>query len=111
MVGCVSGPLGGVRGPEPASSWLPLRDGERWVYQVERSWELRLGEERFHVGVTPEGIDIGRGNAPKPDAIIETDPATLRALVFGDRKLAGAPVEIGGDARIGRAFFRLFSRP
>lgn len=78
---------------------------------LRASYELRLGEERFHVDVTPEGIAIGRGNAPKPDAIIETDPATLRAVVFGDRKLAGAPVEIRGDARLGRAFFRSFSRP
>lgn len=78
---------------------------------LRASYELRLGEERFHVGVTPESVDIGRGNAAKPDAIIETDPATLRAVVFGDRKLGGAPVEIRGDARVGRAFFRLFARP
>jgi hypothetical protein len=31
--------------------------------------------------------------------------------VFGDRKLAGAPVELRGDARLARAFFRLFARP
>jgi len=75
------------------------------------SYELRLGEERFSVEITAEGIDIGRGSPRKPDVIIETDPATLRAVVFGDEKLAGAPVEIRGDARLGRAFFRSFARP
>lgn len=79
--------------------------------ELRASYELRLGEQRFSVDVTPSGIGIRRGNAQKPDAIIETDPATLRAVVFGDRKLAGAPLEIRGDARIGRAFFRLFARP
>src|SRR5262245_26454426 len=78
---------------------------------LRASYELRLGEERFAVDVTPNGIDIGRGSPRQPDAIIETDAATLRAIVFGDRKLAGAPVELRGDIRLARAFFRLFARP
>jgi len=36
---------------------------------------------------------------------------TLRAVVFGDRKLAGAPVEITGDKAVARRFLRLFQRP
>jgi DNA-binding HxlR family transcriptional regulator len=78
---------------------------------LRASYELRLGEERFAVEVSSDGIAIQRGSARKPDAIIETDPATLRALVFGDQKLAGAPVELRGDTRLARAFFRLFARP
>jgi DNA-binding HxlR family transcriptional regulator len=81
------------------------------VAGLRASYELRLGEERFAVEVASEGIAIQRGSARKPDAIIETDPATLRALVFGDRKLAGAPVELRGDTRLARSFFRLFARP
>jgi len=46
-----------------------------------------------------------------PDAVIDTDPGTLRALVFSDKKLAGAPVAIRGDTRLARTFFRLFARP
>jgi DNA-binding HxlR family transcriptional regulator len=78
---------------------------------LSASYELRLGDERFAVEVTGEGIAIQRGSARKPDAIIETDAATLRALVFGDQKLTGAPVELRGDTRLARAFFRLFARP
>jgi hypothetical protein len=79
--------------------------------ELSASYELRLGEERFSVDVGDGSIAIARGRSPKPDVVIDTDPGTLRALVFGDRKLAGAPVEIRGDARLGRTFFRLFARP
>ena len=88
------------------STFLPDKASD-----VRASYELRFGEERFYVDVTPDDIHVGRGRARKPDVIIETDPATLRALVFADRKLAGAPVVIRGDARLGRVFFRLFARP
>jgi DNA-binding HxlR family transcriptional regulator len=87
-------------------TFVPANAGELCA-----SYELRLGEERFSVDVDRGAIVIGRGSPRRPDAVIETDPATLRAVVFGDRKLAGAPVEIRGDARLGRAFFRLFARP
>jgi DNA-binding HxlR family transcriptional regulator len=75
------------------------------------SYELRLGEERFTVDIHDGTIAIARGTARSPDVVIETEPATLRAVVFGDRKLSGAPVEIRGDVRLGREFFRLFARP
>jgi DNA-binding HxlR family transcriptional regulator len=79
--------------------------------ELRASYELRLGEERFFVDVGGGMLAIARDNPRRPDAVIDTDPATLRALVFGDRKLAGAPVEIRGDARLARRFFRLFRRP
>jgi hypothetical protein len=78
---------------------------------LRATYELRLGEERFSAGVGDGTITIARGSPRSPDAVIETDPATLRALAFGDRKLAGAPVTIRGDARLARTFFRLFARP
>jgi DNA-binding HxlR family transcriptional regulator len=71
--------------------------------------ELRLGDQRFSVAVENGGIAVSRGAPPRSDAVIETDPATLRAVAFGKTKLAGAPVEIRGDLRVGRAFFRWFS--
>ena len=77
---------------------------------LRASYELRLGDERFTVDIGAGTIAIARGSARKPDVTIETDAATLRGLVFGDRKLAGSPVELQGDARLARAFFRLFAR-
>ena len=79
--------------------------------ELRASYELRLGEERFSVEIGGGTIAIARGAPRRPDVVIDTDPGTLRALVFGDQKLAGAPIEISGDARIARRFFRLFARP
>ena len=79
--------------------------------ELRASYELRLGDERFSVDVGGGAITIARHSPRKPDVVIVTDPGTLRALVFGARKLAGAPVEIRGDARLARTFFRLFARP
>jgi DNA-binding HxlR family transcriptional regulator len=78
--------------------------------ELRASYELRLGEERFSVDIGRGTIAITRGSPRRADAIIGTDSATLQELVFGARKLAGAPVEIRGDARLARTFFRLFVR-
>jgi DNA-binding HxlR family transcriptional regulator len=78
---------------------------------LRATYELRLGEERFAVTIDHGTIAITRATPPRPVAVIETDAATLRAVVFGDRKLTGAPIEIRGDTRLGRTFFRLFARP
>jgi DNA-binding HxlR family transcriptional regulator len=76
---------------------------------LNATYELRLGSERFSVAIENGRIAISRGAPARCDAAIVTDPATLRAVAFGKTKLAGAPVEIRGDARLGRAFFRLFA--
>lgn len=78
---------------------------------LRATFELRLGEERFSIELDRATITIARGAPRTPDAVIATDPATLRAVVFGDQKLADAPVELQGDRRIARTFFRLFARP
>lgn len=78
---------------------------------LRASYELKLGQERFGVEVGEGAIAITRGSPRKADAVIETDPATLRALAFGDLKLAAAPVELNGDIRLAKAFFKLFARP
>jgi DNA-binding HxlR family transcriptional regulator len=73
--------------------------------------ELRLDAERFAARVERGAIVVSRGSPRHPDAVITTDAATLRALVFGDKKLGDARVETQGDVRLARAFFRLFVRP
>jgi DNA-binding HxlR family transcriptional regulator len=79
--------------------------------ELRASYELRLGEERFFVDVDRGTLTIARGSPRKPDAIIATDPATLRALVFGGRKLTMTQLDIQGDSRLARKLFRLFARP
>src|SRR5947207_6612840 len=55
---------------------------------LEASYELRLGEERFHARVAGRRLEVARGEATEPDAIIETDPATLSAVLWHDQPLA-----------------------
>jgi len=88
------------------STFVPERAGD-----MDATYEIRLGEERFSVLVRGGSIAIARGSSPRPDAVIETDPATLRRVLFDELKLAGAAVELRGDVRSARAFFRLFARP
>ena len=53
-------------------------------------YELRLGEDRFRAEIADGRFEMSRGSAERPDAIIETDPATLAGLVYGDRTAAEA---------------------
>jgi DNA-binding HxlR family transcriptional regulator len=78
---------------------------------LDATYELRLDEERFAVEIRDGTIAITRGSPRAPDAVIETDTATLRAVLFGDRKLADAKVELRGDTRIAKQLFKLFARP
>ena len=78
---------------------------------LRATYELRLGHRRFTVEVDRGVIAIGSGAPRRPDAVVVTDPGTLRRLVFGDRRPAGAPVDVRGDSRLARRFFRVFARP
>jgi DNA-binding HxlR family transcriptional regulator len=88
------------------ATFVPDREPE-----LRASYELRLGEERFSIDIGGGTIAIARGSARRPDAIIDIDVAALRAVVFGDKKLAATPMKLRGDARLARTFFRLFARP
>jgi DNA-binding HxlR family transcriptional regulator len=83
--------------------------------ELEASYELRLGEERFHVDVGGSELGLGRGAAIEPAAAIETDPGTLAALLTGQLPLeqalqAGAARIVGGRREI-RRFLELFPMP
>jgi DNA-binding HxlR family transcriptional regulator len=82
---------------------------------LRASYELRLGEDRFHVVVADGRFEIVRGAADRLDASIETDAATLAALVYDDRELADAlrsgDVKIEGDELAVERFLKLFPLP
>lgn len=78
---------------------------------LRATYDLRLGDARFTVRIADSTIDITRGSARTPDVVVESDPETFRRVVFGDVKLAAAPVEIQGDRARARAFFKSFARP
>ena len=82
---------------------------------IERGYELRLGEDIFRAVVDDGRFEIVRGSADRPDAIVETDPATLAALAYEGRDLAEAlrsvDLRIEGDRSAVERFLGLFRLP
>jgi DNA-binding HxlR family transcriptional regulator len=78
---------------------------------LEANIELHLDEATYSVGIDHGSMESRRESARRPDAVITTDPATLRSVVFGDRTLKDAAVRLDGDRTVARAFLRLFRRP
>ena len=78
--------------------------------RVELTIALHLADQRFVARVSGGELDLRRGEAPSPDAVIEATPAALRAVLWhgGD---AGDDVRITGDRRAARRFLRLFPAP
>lgn len=96
-----------IPAPEPAtlsvdSAVLTLSncfDGD--VYrQGNATVELGFGAERFSVRVQADDVDIRRGYASRPDAVVDTDPWTLIGL-FGDAALTAEAVAAGRIAVTG----------
>jgi DNA-binding HxlR family transcriptional regulator len=79
------------------------------------SYELRLGDQSFHVRVADGRLDVARGSAAAPDATIETDPGTLAAVLWHGRSLDAArrsgDVALAGDERSVTRLLGLFPLP
>ncbi|MCW3064641.1 MAG: Transcriptional regulator [Solirubrobacterales bacterium] len=82
---------------------------------VSASYELRLGEHTFRARVAEGRLDVARGSAEQPDAIVETDPATLSMVLWHDRPLADAmrsgDLAIEGSRPAVERFLDLFPLP
>jgi DNA-binding HxlR family transcriptional regulator len=82
---------------------------------LDATYDLRLGEERFNAVVRDGTFELARGSAGDPDATIETDPGTLAALVFEGLDLSEAvrsgAVALEGDRAVVSSFLRLFPLP
>jgi DNA-binding HxlR family transcriptional regulator len=83
--------------------------------EMVATYELRLGEDLFHVDVGDWEIELHRGAAESADAAIETDPGTLAAILTGqlplDEALGGGAVAIEGSKRTVSRFLKLFPMP
>jgi DNA-binding HxlR family transcriptional regulator len=82
---------------------------------LRASYELRLGEDRFRALVADGRFEVERGSADRPHAIIESDAATLAALVYEGRQLDEAlrsgDIKIEGDRSAVERFLGLFPLP
>jgi alkyl sulfatase BDS1-like metallo-beta-lactamase superfamily hydrolase len=76
---------------------------------------LRLGEDRFSARITDGRFELTRGDVDAPDAIVDTHPHTLAALLYGGRSLADAlqagEITIDGRRAAVTRFLGLFPLP
>jgi putative sterol carrier protein len=82
---------------------------------LRATYELRFGEDVFRAVVEDGRLDVIRGSAVQPDAIIETDSNTLAGSVYGPVALAEAirsgAIRIEGDESAVERFLTLFPLP
>ncbi|MBV8990746.1 MAG: transcriptional regulator [Solirubrobacterales bacterium] len=82
---------------------------------LDARYELRLGEQRFALRIRGGTLETSRGEVEHPDAIIETDPATLAGVLWHGRSLARAErsgaLALRGDRAAARRFLDLFPLP
>jgi hypothetical protein len=78
-------------------------------------YEPRFGEHGFDARVADGRLELARGRADRADATIETDPATLSALLWHGWPLAEAlqrgEITIAGSRPAVRLFLGLFPLP
>jgi DNA-binding HxlR family transcriptional regulator len=78
-------------------------------------YELRLGEDRFRLQIRGGAIEVDRGSGDDPDAVVETDVETLRAVVWLGRQLDDAvragDLRVEGDRSAVARLVGLFPRP
>ena len=77
----------------------------------DQTFELRLGETPFAVGVDETSVQATRGPATDPVATITTDPGTLQQVLWRGRPVRAGGLEIDGDRRAGERFLTLFPAP
>ena len=79
------------------------------------SYELRLGEQHFRLEVADGRLGVARGNAPEPDATIETDAGTLATVLWHGRELdearRGGDLVVSGDQEAVTRLLGLFPLP
>jgi DNA-binding HxlR family transcriptional regulator len=82
---------------------------------LRATYELRLGDDRFRVAVSEHELEVARGGADRPDATIDTDPATFAAVLWDGRTLTdakrAADMRIEGDQAAVERLVELFRVP
>lgn len=77
--------------------------------------ELRFDGDIFQVTAADGRLKVARGAASEPAVVAEMDAKTLRALVFGGRKVTAAAragdLRLTGDRAVFERFARCFPRP
>jgi DNA-binding HxlR family transcriptional regulator len=102
----------------PDSIVLALRslfDAEA-ASDLNATYELRIGEQRFRVEIADGELDLKRGRATDPDiSLAAADAPTLAAVLTDqlalDEALASGAFQIEGSKQAAKRFLRLFPMP
>lgn len=82
---------------------------------LKATYELRVGLERFRAGVEDGRLEIVRGSAAEPDAILGGSAATLKGLIFEglpvEEALRSGELTISGKEHLAKRFLGLFKLP
>ena len=89
-------------------------DGNR-AEGVSAEIALHIGDERFAIRVANGELAIARGEIDNPDAVIDTDTATLLSIVRAEQSvddaLASGRLRLTGNQPAVESFARLFPLP
>lgn len=81
----------------------------------EATLELRIGDDRFRAVVAGRALDLTRGSADRPDAVLTASTETLVGVIYGGRRLAEAikagDLRMEGDRAVAKRFAGLFPLP
>jgi DNA-binding HxlR family transcriptional regulator len=95
-------------------SLTTLFDPER-AGGFEGTIELHFGEHTFHVRVAGGRIEVARGEAPRADAVVTSEPGTFLAISHRrlalDDALAAGEILVDGDRDVLARFVTLFTMP
>jgi DNA-binding HxlR family transcriptional regulator len=86
-------------------------DPERAKSLRDQTFELRLGETAFALGVGEFALEAARGQAADPVATIATEPGVLQDVLWHDRPVRAGELDIDGDRRAAERFLALFPLP
>jgi DNA-binding HxlR family transcriptional regulator len=80
-----------------------------------RTFELRLGDQRFAVRVGEWQLDVSRRAVDSPDAVIAAAPGTLERVLWHELRIEDAvgsgELSVAGDRRAAERFLTLFPLP
>jgi DNA-binding HxlR family transcriptional regulator/putative sterol carrier protein len=105
---------GAVHGSDSLVLALRSRFDPDAAHDLGGRYELRLADDRYRIEVSDGRITAQRGELEAPDAVIETDPETLGAVLLGDRKLERAldsgDLRLEGDRELAARFLAFYTQ-
>ena len=102
-------------GPDSAMLALKTLFAAQRAAELDARYEIRFGPQVFSARVADGTLAVRRGSTERADVMIETEPATLAALLWHGRgfddALRSGDLKLQGSKRTAQRFLRLFPLP